>query len=62
MDAVGRLGAMNPAGSVEPVLLGTRIEYRRADSVEWYIDTIHGLEQGFDIRGGRGWTSPSRPS
>jgi hypothetical protein len=47
--AVGRAGAMQP---VEEAVLGTagnRVEYRRGDLLEWYVNDERGLEQGFTI-------------
>ncbi len=51
LDAIGRATAMVPVSSVKPLLArkGGRLEYRREGLVEWYVNTIHGMENGFDI-------------
>jgi hypothetical protein len=33
---------------------GTRLEYRRGDLTEWYVNGRQGLEQGFTLAGGAG--------
>jgi len=45
----GYKGAMRTVEKAERVADGNRIEYRRGDLVEWYINDGRGLEQGFTI-------------
>jgi hypothetical protein len=40
---------VNPVESVPPLADGNRIEYRRDDLTEWYLNTPGGIEQGFTI-------------
>jgi hypothetical protein len=42
-------GAMRTGEKAERVADGNRMEYRRGDLVEWYINDGRGLEQGFTI-------------
>lgn len=39
-----------PAAPVQPEANGTRVEYRRAGLVEWYVNQASGLEQGFTLQ------------
>jgi hypothetical protein len=45
----GRRGAGSHLPEVEPTALGRRVEYRRGDLVEWYVNDARGLEQGFTL-------------
>ncbi|WP_438035052.1 FG-GAP repeat protein [Sorangium sp. So ce204] len=42
-------GALDPVQAVAPTTAGGRIEYRRGDLVEWYVNGPLGLEQGFTL-------------
>ena len=42
-------GAMMSVTPVTPVADKNRIEYRRGDLLEWYVNDEHGLEQGFTL-------------
>ena len=42
-------GALLPVTPVTPVAVKNRIEYRRGDLLEWYVNDEHGLEQGFTL-------------
>ncbi|MBF0244790.1 MAG: hypothetical protein HQL31_05910, partial [Planctomycetes bacterium] len=46
---IGRGGDREVQQLVAMELDSERLEYRRGDVVEWYINTPEGLEQGFDI-------------
>ncbi|HYL78170.1 MAG TPA: hypothetical protein VEU96_28400, partial [Bryobacteraceae bacterium] len=35
--------------SAEPTVAGNRVEYRRGDLTEWYVNGAQGLEQGFTL-------------
>jgi len=53
----GRAGEALPPDAAEPRRDGRRVEYRRGDLTEWYVDDDRGLEQGFTIHcapGGEG--------
>ncbi|TPW04263.1 MAG: FG-GAP repeat-containing protein, partial [bacterium] len=46
----GRQGSMTePAGAPQVSVNGNRVEYRRGDLTEWYVNDARGLEQGFTI-------------
>jgi hypothetical protein len=45
----GPVGALVAAPVVQVVADGARVEYRRGDLVEWYVNSPKGLEQGFTI-------------
>ena len=56
LEAFGRADWMEPATPTLPIMAGCyggacveRLEYRRGVLVEWYVNTLHGLAQGFDI-------------
>ena len=49
LQRFGYKGAMRTVEKAERVADGNRIEYRRGDLVEWYINDGRGLEQGFTI-------------
>ncbi len=40
-----------PAGDAEAKVNGNRVEYRRGDISEWYLNDVRGLEQGFTLHG-----------
>ena len=41
---------MEAVSGAELVVIDNRIEYRRGDLVEWYVNDHRGLEQGFTLR------------
>ena len=45
----GRDGSWTAAGAPQVSVDGNRIEYRRDDVTEWYVNDARGLEQGFTI-------------
>ena len=52
----GRAGAMTPLPDVAPVPgdcggspCAGRLEYRRDGALEWYENTLHGVQQGFEL-------------
>ena len=47
LSRAGAPGALVATTPVEPVALGSRVEYCRGGIVEWYRNADHGLEQGF---------------
>jgi len=56
LQAAGRLDSMKPVRPAAPHVApcqtdacNLRLEYRRVEIVEWYVNTLHGIEQGFDI-------------
>ncbi len=56
IEGHGRSDWMEPVFDTLPKLAGCygggcveRLEYRRGHLVEWYVNTLHGLAQGFDI-------------
>ncbi|MHB8645984.1 MAG: FG-GAP repeat protein [Thermomicrobiales bacterium] len=38
-----------PVAAASPVLSGTRVEYRRGNVTEWYLNSPLGIEQGFTL-------------
>ena len=44
LEAWGRAGALSTADGGERVTLGRRVEYRRGNLVEWYVNDERGLE------------------
>ena len=42
-------GQLQKPASVRPVATGNRVEYRRGNLTEWYVNTPQGLEQGFTL-------------
>lgn len=40
---------MEPVSGAERVVIDNRVEYRRGDLVEWYVNDHRGLEQGFTL-------------
>ena len=40
---------LEPVARAEVVATDNRIEYRRGDLVEWYVNDRRGLEQGFTL-------------
>jgi hypothetical protein len=50
-----------PAG-VSPTGAGNRVEYRRGDLAEWYVNGPQGLEQGFTFAHRPGSDPPGQPS
>ncbi|MCH7780397.1 MAG: hypothetical protein IH848_06075, partial [Acidobacteria bacterium] len=47
--AYGYAGALRSAEAGELVAQGNRLEHRRGDLVEWYVNDGRGLEQGFTL-------------
>ena len=45
----GYEGVLAPVAAAEPVVQGNRVEYRRPQITEWYVNDERGLEQGFTI-------------
>ncbi|MAG34316.1 MAG: hypothetical protein CL908_25840, partial [Deltaproteobacteria bacterium] len=53
LASIGRSGSRREIGPGEVASLGPRVEIRRREVTEWYVNTPDGLEQGF--------TLPARP-
>ena len=49
LAAIGDGSALAPVTAAPPVLNGARIEYRRGDVTEWYLNGPLGVEQGFTL-------------
>ena len=49
LKSYGYQGRTRPVGTAERVAGGNRIEYRRGDLTEWYVNEERGLEQGFTL-------------
>lgn len=49
LESWGRGDRLRLAGAVSPVAEGSRVEYRRGDLTEWYVNDAKGIEQGFTI-------------
>ena len=49
LTGYGSEGAVQPVDSGTLSAVGNRIEYRRGDLTEWYLNDERGLEQGFTI-------------
>jgi hypothetical protein len=45
----GRAGATSPARAAVPSAAGNRVDYRRGEITEWYVNDPRGLEQGFRL-------------
>ncbi len=48
--AMGRASAMQPVAEAVLGTNGNRVEYRRGELLEWYVNDARGLEQGFTIQ------------
>jgi len=56
LDGAGRSGLMKPVRPAAPHLAPCettdctmRLEYRRVNVIEWYVNSLQGIEQGFDV-------------
>ncbi|MBW1816935.1 MAG: FG-GAP repeat protein, partial [Deltaproteobacteria bacterium] len=49
LESYGFEGALRPVDPQFPVPSGNRVEYRRGQLIEWYVNDDRGLEQGFTI-------------
>ena len=49
LKSYGYQGRTRPVRTAERVAGGNRIEYRRGDLTEWYVNEERGLEQGFTL-------------
>jgi hypothetical protein len=49
LEAWGRPGSMQVPAPAEPTVQGRRVEYRRGELIEWYVNDPQGLEQGFTL-------------
>jgi hypothetical protein len=49
LSRFGREGALGSIEAVPPRARDNRVEYPRAEILEWYINDERGLEQGFDL-------------
>ena len=49
LERFGYEGALETVDKVAPVAEGNRVEYRRAELTEWYVNDPRGLEQGFTV-------------
>lgn len=49
LTAYGYEGAMQAAGEAIRVPIANRMEYRRGDLAEWYVNDARGVEQGFTL-------------
>jgi hypothetical protein len=59
LTRLGREGALLPAPPADPpASTGNRVEYRRANVMEWYVNGPLGLEQGFTVHERPAGTGP----
>jgi hypothetical protein len=61
LTGYGYAGRVQPVAAAELVVSGNRIEYRRGELTEWYVNDERGLEQGVTLAsspGGRPQGSP----
>jgi hypothetical protein len=49
LRALGREAVMHAVQPARPELRDGRLEYRRGALVEWYVNTVLGIEQGMDL-------------
>ncbi|MFG0318391.1 MAG: integrin alpha [Planctomycetota bacterium JB042] len=49
LRGLGRGDALETVSSPELAVEGNRVEYRRGDVVEWYVNDARGVEQGFTL-------------
>jgi len=49
LASYGRVGYLQSPIVTKPTANGNRIEYRRGDLTEWYVNDARGLEQGFTL-------------
>lgn len=49
LRACGRAGALREVPEAQLYVQGSRVEYRRGELVEWYVNDARGLEQGFTL-------------
>ncbi len=49
LAAIGDGTALLPVAAAPPTLNGTRVEYRRGNVTEWYVNSPLGVEQGFTL-------------